>query len=66
VAWSGGSGLPVRPDVTQHGGAESWTAFVAGIPSMLIEIDSWDATQDIVDAQLSGLQALLDVVVARS
>jgi len=64
-AWSGGSGLPVRPDVTQHGGAESWTAFVAGIPSMLIEIDSWDATQEMVDAQLAGFQALLDVVVAR-
>ncbi|MEL6891169.1 MAG: DUF2817 domain-containing protein, partial [Actinomycetota bacterium] len=64
-AWSAGSGLPVRPDITQHGGGESWTAFVAGIPSMLIEVDSWDATQPMVDAQVAGLDALLDVVVAR-
>src|SRR5690606_32060816 len=26
-AWSAGSGLPVRPDVRQHGGGESWSHF---------------------------------------
>ncbi len=64
-AWAAGSGLPVRRDVTQHGGGESWTAFVAAVPSMLIEIDTWDATQQIVDEQVAGLAALLQVVVPR-
>ncbi|MFK8022611.1 MAG: M14 family zinc carboxypeptidase [Ilumatobacter sp.] len=64
-AWAASSGLPVRRDVTQHGGGESWTSFAAGLPSMLIEIDSWDARPDIVDAQVNGFDALLDVVVPR-
>lgn len=64
-AWSAGSGLPVRPDITQHGGGESWTAFVAGIPSMLIEADSYEARADMVAAQVGGFAALLDVVVPR-
>lgn len=58
-AWSGGSGLVVRPDVTQHGGGESWTAFNAATPSMLVEIDSWEATAEMVTAQRSGFEALL-------
>lgn len=58
-AWAGASGLPVRPDVTQHGGGESWAAFVAGVPSMLIEIDGWEATPEIVDAQRAGFVATL-------
>lgn len=58
-AWSAGSGLPVRPDVTQHGGGESWTAFEAGSASMLVEIDTWDATSEIVAAQRSGFESLL-------
>lgn len=62
-AWSIGSGLPVRPDVTQHGGGETWTAFDAGVPSMLIEMNGWNATPEMVDAQVRGFDALLDVVV---
>jgi protein MpaA len=58
-AWSAGSGLPVRPDVSQHGGGESWTAFDHGAPSMLIEIDTWDATPQIVAAQRAGLEATI-------
>ena len=58
-AWSAASGLPVRPDVTQHGGGESWTAFVAERPSMLIEIDSWAATPEMVDAQRAGFEAVV-------
>jgi protein MpaA len=58
-AWGAGSGLPVRPDVTQHGGGESWSAFVAGVPSMLIEVDGWVATPEIVDAQRAGFEATL-------
>lgn len=62
-AWSAASGVPVRPDVTQHGGGESWTAFEAGLPSMLIEIDTWEANAEIVEAHVAGFEALLDVVV---
>jgi protein MpaA len=58
-AWAAGSGTPVRPDVTQHGGGESWTALEAGRPSMLIEIDTWDATPEIVAAHRAGFEALL-------
>jgi hypothetical protein len=58
-AWAGASGLPVRADVTQHGGGESWSAFVAGVPSMLIEIGGWEATPEIVAAQRAGFVATL-------
>jgi hypothetical protein len=59
-AWSVGSGLPTRSGVTQHGGGESWTVFEAATPAMLIEIDTWSATDDVVRAQVAGFQALLD------
>lgn len=58
-AWSAGSGLPVREDVIQHGGGETWSHFDAGLESMLIEIDSWDATPEIVDAQRAGFESFL-------
>jgi hypothetical protein len=58
-AWSAGSGLPVRPDVTQHGGGETWTALVAGLPSMLVEVDGWAASEYMVDSQRAGFEALL-------
>ena len=58
-AWAAAAGLPVRPDVTQHGGGESWTAFAAGRRSMLIEIDSWAATPEIVAAHRAGYEAML-------
>ena len=58
-AWAEASGLPVRPDVTQHGGGETWTNFVAGVPSMLIEIDGWTATTEIVAAQRAGFEAMV-------
>jgi hypothetical protein len=58
-AWSAGSGLPTRSGVTQHGGGETWTVFAADLPAMLIEIDTWSATEEIVDEQLSGFQALI-------
>lgn len=57
-AWAAGSGTPVRSGVTQHGGGESWTAFVAGLPSMLIELDGWAATPEMVAAQRGGFEAL--------
>jgi len=57
-AWAEASGVPVRSGVTQHGGGESWTAFVAGLPSMLIEIDSWAATPETVAAHRAGYEAV--------
>ncbi len=57
-AWAATSGLPVRPDVTQRGG-ESWTAFVAARPSILVKIDSWDATPEIVAANRTGFEAVV-------
>lgn len=61
-AWSRGSGVPVRPDVTQHGGGESWTNLAAGIDSMLIEVDGWSATPEIVAAHRNGFVELLAVL----
>ncbi len=58
-AWADASDEPVRSGVTQHGGGESWTNFVAGAPSMLIEIDSWAATPQIVAAHRAGYEAML-------
>jgi protein MpaA len=58
-AWGNAAGMPVRTDVTQHGGGESWSALVAGVPSMLIEIGGWSATPDVVAQQQAGFEALL-------
>jgi len=59
LAWSSAAGMPVRPDVTQHGGGESWSALAAGVPSLLIEIDGWAATPESVAAQRAGFEAML-------
>lgn len=61
-AWSAATGLRVRPNVTQHGGGESWSALVAGVPSMLVEIDSFDATPSMLDVQQAGFVALLQAI----
>jgi protein MpaA len=58
-AWADAAGMPVRPDVTQHGGGESWSAFVAGVPSMLIEIPGWSATPELIADTQAGLEATL-------
>jgi predicted deacylase len=59
TAWAAAAGVPVRPDVTQHGGGETWSALVAGVPSMLIEIDGWAATSETVAAQRAGFEAMI-------
>jgi hypothetical protein len=58
-AWATAAGLPVRVGVTQHGGGESWSALVAGVPSLLIEIDGWESTPELVAAQVAGFEAAL-------
>lgn len=62
AAWARGSGVPVRPDVTQHGGGETWANLEVGYPSMLVEIDTWAATPAIVAAHRAGFVELLTVV----
>jgi protein MpaA len=63
TAWSAGSGLEIRADVRQRGGGESWTHFDAGRDSMLIEIDTWAATPEMVAAQRAGFEAALATLV---
>ena len=58
-AWAGAAGTAVRPDVSQHGGGESWSAYVAGVPSMLVEMDGWAATPELVADTLAGVEAVL-------
>jgi protein MpaA len=58
-AWARGAGLPARSDITQHGGSESWTALVAGIPSVLVEVDGEDVNAGIVAAHRTGFELLL-------
>ena len=58
-AWAAAAGLPVREDVTQHGGGESWSALVAGVPSMLVEVQGWEATPELVASQRAGFEAML-------
>jgi protein MpaA len=58
-AWGHAAGIPVRRNVTQHGGGESWSALVAGVPSMLIEIGGWAATPELVSQQRAGFEAML-------
>jgi protein MpaA len=58
-AWGTASGLPVRADVTQHGGGETWSNMVAGVPAMLVEIGGWSATPETVAAQRAGFEAMI-------
>lgn len=59
AAWSAASGVPVRRGITQHGGSETWTALVAGRPSILVEVEARDLTPELADAHRAGLEATL-------
>lgn len=63
--WRSPGGLDTRADLDQHGGAETWTAKVAGRNSLLVEADSWDATQAMVDRHRAGYLALLAHLAAQ-
>jgi protein MpaA len=58
-AWRGAAGLPDRADLDQHGGGETWTTKVAGIASILVEVDTHDATEAMVEAHAAGFAATL-------
>lgn len=61
-AWRAAAGLPTRANLDQHGGGETWTAMVAGRPSILVEMqgDEVDAAQ--FEAHVMGYERLLDVL----
>ena len=59
AAWADAAGLPVRAQVRQHGGGETWAAEVAGCASMLVEGATRDATPEEVGANQRGFGAVL-------
>ncbi len=58
-AWADATALPVSTDITQHGGGESWSALVAGAPSLLVEMNGWDVTAEVIADQRAGFEAML-------
>jgi protein MpaA len=64
-AWQSAVGCRRRDDVDQHGGGETWCARVAGVPTLLVEVNSWSATPELVDAHRRGFAACIDVVHPR-
>lgn len=58
-AWRNAVGLPYREDLDQHGGGETWSTKSAGRPSMLVEVDSHDATVEMVEGHAAGFAAVL-------
>ncbi|MGB0112356.1 MAG: DUF2817 domain-containing protein [Ilumatobacteraceae bacterium] len=64
-AWRAHVGDRRRDGLDQHGGGETWTARVAGIPSMLVEVATWSASSALIEAHTRGFQACVDVVRPR-
>ena len=60
--WSAVSREPVRRNVRQPGGGETWTAFELGLNSMLVEVGGAKSTPTGVLRHVEALQALLVAV----
>lgn len=60
--WSAVSGEPVRRDVHQPGGGETWTAIGPGLRSMLIEVGGTRDEAIGVGRHVRALESLLGVV----
>jgi len=60
--WSDFAGVPVRRNVRQVGGGESWTAVQLGVPSMLIEVGGTRREPIDVPRHVRALEALLFAV----
>lgn len=58
-AWADGARIPYVAGISQHGGAESWTYYAAGVPSILVEAPTRAAERHVVAAQLDGFRALV-------
>ena len=61
-AWAAATGLRAVSGLSQQGGAESWSYYAAGIPSVLVEAPTRDNDPMIVDAHLAGFRALVDTI----
>lgn len=64
-AWCARTGSPRRDGIDQQGGGETWCARAAGVPTILVEANSWASTPQMVAAHVTGFRAFVDVVVAR-
>ncbi len=60
--WADFAPVPVRRNLTQIGGGETWTAMELGRPSMLIEVDGSRETPRAIDEHASALEALIFAV----
>ncbi len=64
-AWRSEVGGRRRDDIDQHGGGETWCAKVAGIPTVLVEVRSWNPGQALIDQHVRGFTTCLDEVRRR-
>lgn len=62
--WADAAGVRVRYSLDQHGGGETWTGAIAGIPSMLVEVTSWATSASLIAAHQAGFEALMPHVEA--
>lgn len=62
AAWAAATGLRSVFGLSQHGGAESWSYYAAGVPSILVEAPTRSNDPIIVDAHLGGFRALVDAI----
>lgn len=60
--WSEVAGVPVRRNLVQVGGGESWVDRRLGVPSMLVEVGGTLADAAGVDAHVAALEALVSAV----
>ena len=62
--WANAAGLPVRVGMDQHGGGETWSNRIAGVPSLLVEVETWGSGQALIDRHVAGWRAQLDWLAA--
>lgn len=60
--WSDVAGVPVRRNLAQVGGGETWTSRALGAPSMLVEIGGSHSQPIGLSAHVAALEALLFAV----
>lgn len=60
--WSDVSGVPVRRNLSQIGGGESWTGRELGLPSLLVEVGGRRRDPVGVPANVKALEALIFAV----
>ncbi len=60
--WSDVAGVPVRHNVSQIGGGETWAGRELGIPSMLVEVDGTHRMALGVEEHARALEALVFAV----